>query len=136
MSIENAITKINDEMQKDPTNTYLEIIGHYLIDRCVDETVAAAILTTGKTLNGAMAAVTNAAQKQAKGNKAVLKDRDILNIVDTYFKLPHSEAAQEACIDAVDGDCRLTTSGTRPAAPHAAPTHASTALSMNLEDFL
>lgn len=40
--MENAIAKINAEMQKDPDNTYLEIVGHYIIDRCAEPAVTAA----------------------------------------------------------------------------------------------
>lgn len=35
--IDKAIEKINAAMQKDPDNRYMEIVGHYIIDRCVDE---------------------------------------------------------------------------------------------------
>ena len=40
--IEKAIEKINAEMQKDPSDRYMEIIGHYIIDRC-DEALAVKI---------------------------------------------------------------------------------------------
>ena len=48
MTIE-AIQKINAEMQKNPTDPYTEIIGHYIIDRCGDDATAALILKDGKT---------------------------------------------------------------------------------------
>ena len=40
--IDKAIEKINAEMQKDPSDRYMEIVGHYIIDRC-DEALAARI---------------------------------------------------------------------------------------------
>ena len=52
-----AIEKINAEMQKDPADQYMEIVGHYVIDRCADEAVAAKVMGKKKTLRGAMDAV-------------------------------------------------------------------------------
>lgn len=43
----NAIAKINEEMQKDPNNRYLEILGQYIIDRCSEKAVASVIWSDG-----------------------------------------------------------------------------------------
>lgn len=90
--IDQAIEKINAEMQKDPTNRYMEIIGHYVIDRC-DEALAAKI-AGGKTLKDAMTAVERRAQKVKKGNVAVLTPGEVFGEVDQYFGLPADTAAQ------------------------------------------
>lgn len=90
--IDQAIAKINNEMQKEPDNPYLEILGHYIIDRC-DETLAAKI-TGGKTLKGAMELVLKKARNAKKGNVAVLTPGDVFGEVDKHFELPTDEAAQ------------------------------------------
>lgn len=60
-----AIEKINTEMQKRPDDLYMEIIGHYIIDRCgADEACEKKASAEGKTLTGAVTAVRNAAQKK------------------------------------------------------------------------
>lgn len=51
-----AIAKINAEMQKNPNDLYTEIIGQYIIDRCSDEAVAAKAAAPRKSLAGAMQA--------------------------------------------------------------------------------
>lgn len=83
--IEKAIEKINAEMQKDPSNHYVEIIGHYIIDRC-DEALAAKI-AEGKTLKGAMTAVEQRARNVKTGNVAVLTPGEVFDEVDKYFGL-------------------------------------------------
>lgn len=90
--IEKAIEKINAEMQKDPSNRYMEIIGHYIIDRC-DETLAAKI-AEGKTLKGAMTAVEQRARNVKTGNVAVLTPGEVFGEVDKYFGLTTDTAAQ------------------------------------------
>ena len=75
-------------MQKDPTNTYMEIIGHYLIDRAMAEPeTAAAINEPKKTLKGAMDEVMKMAQKNKKGNVAVLTPPQVFGVIDQYFRL-------------------------------------------------
>lgn len=92
--MEEAIKKINDEMQKDPNNTYMEIIGHYLIDRATAEPmVAAAINEPKKTLKGAMDEIIKVAQKKKKGNVAVLTPPQVFETVDKYFGMTPNHAA-------------------------------------------
>lgn len=92
---EEAIKKINDEMQKDPNNTYAEIIGHYVIDRCESAAVAALVLADGKNLKGAMEAVVAAARKVKSGNVAVLTPDKVFGEVDRYFGMNTDQAAQQ-----------------------------------------
>ena len=93
--IDQAIEKINAEMQKDPSNRYMEIIGHYVIDRCTDDITAAKVCTEKKTLKGAMEAVTAKARKAKTGNVAVLLASDVFCEVDRYFGLPTDFVAQQ-----------------------------------------
>lgn len=90
--IDQAIEKINAEMQKDPGNRYMEIIGHYIIDRC-DEALAAKI-AGGKTLKDAMEAVVRKAKTLKRGNTAVLTPGEVFGEVDKYFGLSADTAAQ------------------------------------------
>lgn len=95
--IDKAIAKINAEMQKDPSNRYMEILGHYIIDRC-DERLAAEI-AGGKTLKVAMDVVMERAKTMRKGNVAVLTLGEVLGAVDKYFNLPTDTAAQWRAMD-------------------------------------
>lgn len=99
--MEKAIEKINSEMQKDPSNEYLEILGHYIIDRCSDEKVAAAV-NKGKTLKGAYEAVKSTARKKGSGC-VVMKDTDIFDAVDKYLEVDTDEEARANAKASVDG---------------------------------
>ena len=90
--------KINAEMQKDPQNKYLEIIGHYVLDRCADEKDTAKVADEKKTLAGAMEKIMQKARSQQKGNVAVLLPADVFGVVDTYFGFASDEAAQMAAM--------------------------------------
>lgn len=91
--IDRAIEKINAEMQKDPSSRYMEIIGHYVIDRC-DEALAAKI-AAGKTLKDAMTAVERRAQSKRGGRAVVpMAPDEVFGEVDKYFGLSTDTAAQ------------------------------------------
>lgn len=104
--IDKAIQKINSEMQKDPTDQYTEIIGHYIIDRCTDEITAARVAADEKSLKGAMQVVMQKAQAAKKGNVAVLLPATVFGAVDQYFGIPTDEAAQESAMMAACGGRR------------------------------
>lgn len=84
MNREEAIEKINGEMQKSPDDRVLEAIGHYLIDRITD---ADAEKVRDKTLKGAVEKMRSAAQKVARGGVGVLTDEEGFAIVRRYFVL-------------------------------------------------
>lgn len=123
--INKAIQKINSEMQKNASDQYTEIVGHYIIDRCSDDITAARVADEKKSLKGAMEAIMQVAAKAKRGNAAVLLPNQVFGAVDQYFGLPTSEAAQEAAIAAVCGATR--TPVTPPVAKKVA---------LNLSDFL
>ena len=101
--IDRAIEKINAEMQKNPSDPYTEIVGHYVIDRCADEAVAAKVMDKKKTLKGALEAVTAKARKAQKGNVAVLLPADVFGEVDGYFGLSTDPRAQLAAMGTAPG---------------------------------
>lgn len=91
--IDKAIEKINAEMQKDPSDRYMEIVGHYIIDRC-DEALAARI-AEGKTLKDAMTAVERKAKSVRNGRTVVpMTPDEVFDEVDKYFGLSTDIAAQ------------------------------------------
>ncbi len=102
--MENAIKKINEQMQKNPTDVYTEIIGHYIIERCesLQETVDA--VNEGKSLEGALEAVTTAAKSKAKNGAAVMNDSEIFNTIDKYLSAPRDDEARQKIKASVDGD--------------------------------
>lgn len=120
-----AIAKINAEMQKNPNDLYTEIIGQYIIDRCSDETVAAKAAATRKSLAGAMSAVMAVAKKSAKNSVAVLTPAAVFSEVDKYLGIPEDRAAQAAAMMAAGGQA--------PAVPEVKP---AGKVSLDLADFL
>lgn len=98
-----AAAKINAEMQKDPQNLYMEIIGHYVIDRSAEEADAVCVLADKKTLAGAMDSVMKVARAKAQGNTAVLLPDEVFDTVDKYFGLSKSAKARAAAMGSVTG---------------------------------
>ena len=88
--MQDAIQKINAEMQENPNDSYTEIIGHYLIDRAgADPAAAERILQKGKTLRQAMKEVQIEAKAKI-GNGAgvsVMTPEQVFDVIDQYFGL-------------------------------------------------
>lgn len=99
--MEKAIAKINSEMQKDPNNKNLEIIGQYIIDRCSDSKVAESV-NSGKTLSGAMKAIEDAAHKKGSGC-VMMRDEEIFDSVDEYLGITKDIEARRASKAFADG---------------------------------
>ena len=93
--IEQAIKKINDEMQKKPDDAYLEALGHYVIDRCGDENIAAVVMQEEKTLAAAMDGVSAIARKKG-GSVIAMTDNEVFAIVAEYFGFEHSKEPRPA----------------------------------------
>lgn len=89
-----AIEKINGEMQKNASDPYTEIIGHYIVDRCLDDDAAGLVMKKDKSLSGAMQAVMGKAQKARQGNAAVLTPAEVFGAVDRYFGFSPDLSAQ------------------------------------------
>ena len=94
MTTEDAIKKINNEMQKNPGDAYLEAIGHYVIDRCYIPEVQNAV-GNGVTLKSAMQKVLDKAKRQKRGNVAVLTDEEVFSIVAKCFGIKYEEKPQQ-----------------------------------------
>ena len=96
-----AIEKINAEMQKKANDPYTEIVGHYIIDRCLDAACAEKVMADGKTLKGAMDKIMSTARANRNGNVAVLTPATVFGAVDEYFGFQTSESAQMAALHTV-----------------------------------
>lgn len=64
--IDDAIRKINTEIQKEPGNAYIAAVGEHIIDCIVSEETAEAVLAEGKTLSGALEEIRNAMEEKAR----------------------------------------------------------------------
>lgn len=94
--IEDAVKKINLDIQKEPDNGYIAAVGEYIIDCITSEEAADAVLTEGKTLSGALEEIRNAmegkARKRYNGTKAscveiAVPKEDVFKMAREYFGL-------------------------------------------------
>lgn len=89
--IDEAIKKINTEIQKEPNNRYLALVGEHIIDRITTEAAAEKVLKAEKTLARALTGIQNRASRQKEGNCAVIEDAVVYGWAREYFGL--TEAA-------------------------------------------
>lgn len=126
--INQAIAKINAEMQKNSDDLYTEIVGQYVIDRITDNETAKKILADKKDLKGAMDAVMKKAKLQKRGNVAVLTPAEVFGAVDAYFGLKRDDNAQMKA---------MLGAGAPATVPAAAPAEKpKSGLRLDLADFL
>ena len=85
--IEEAIKKINTEVQKDPKNRHMELVGEHIIDQITTEAAAEAVLQEKKSLAGAMQKIQTEAGRQKHGNCAVIEDSEEYGWAREYFGL-------------------------------------------------
>lgn len=123
-----AIEKINAEMQKKANDPYTEIVGHYIIDRCLDATCAEKVMADGKSLKGAMDAIMDKAKKARNGSVAVLTPDAVFGAVDKYFGFSLDPSAQMAALGLASAP-HTEPSKPQPAVQAAAPI-------ISLDDFL
>lgn len=82
--IDEAIKKITDEMMKLDT-PFARAIEEYLTRICTSEAVAEKILEEGKSLQGALDAIKEAARENQQGGVGVVSDEEGYRIVREYF---------------------------------------------------
>lgn len=104
-TIDDAIKKINTEIQKEPNNGYIAAVGEHIIDRIVSEETAAAILPKEKTLSGALEEIRKTMEEKARkrynGTKSncveiAVPKEEIFKMARDYFGLPDMDARPEA----------------------------------------
>ena len=89
--IEEAIKKINDEVQKNHSNTYLVMVGEHIIDCITTEEAAEKVLHQGRNLQSCLAHIQGQASKQKNGNVAVIDDVTVYGWAREYFGLAAAE---------------------------------------------
>lgn len=94
--IEEAIKKINIEIQARPNDHYLALIGEYTIDQITTEETAEGILATEKTLAGAIQDIEQKARKRAVGNCAVIEGAVVYSWAREYFGIAEAAKPQAA----------------------------------------
>lgn len=93
--IEDAIKKINTEIQKEPDNRYIALIGEHIIDCITSETAAERVLQEERTLERALTGIENRAKQQQVKGHAVIEDAVVYGWAREYFGLS-AEASQES----------------------------------------
>jgi hypothetical protein len=84
--LEQAIKKINDEMEKSKDDAYVQVIGKFLLQHLEERPNSAEkIMAADKTIAKSIDAMAAEAQKRAKGNRAMLIDAEGYAIVLKYF---------------------------------------------------
>lgn len=91
--IEEAIKKINIEVQKKPNDEYIALIGEHIIDQIATEEAADAVLQEEKTLDKAMEEIFKKAKAKASGSRVAIRDDVVYGWAREYFGL---EKAAEA----------------------------------------
>lgn len=91
--MEQAVNKIRSEMNANPNNPYIQVVGQFLLDyiRTHPED-AEKILNTEKTIAKSLDEMKKAAEKKRVGNCAVLTDQEGFEIVLKYYGID-SEAS-------------------------------------------
>lgn len=79
--IENAIEKLNNDIQKHPQDQYRALVGEHLIDCITTEEIADKVLEEGKTLEAAL--------------KTILSNAKKIAMKEHLFKCINGEAAAE-----------------------------------------
>jgi len=92
--MEQALTKIHEEMDKNKDNEYIQCVGAYLADYLRSNPGAAAnIMAEGKTIAGSLVAMRKVAEGKKKGNMAVLTPAEGFKAVLDYYAIQGAQPA-------------------------------------------
>jgi hypothetical protein len=84
--LEKAVEKVKSEMDKSQSNTYIQVVGDFLLQHLQGHPGdAEEILTEGKTIGKSLDEMRKVAQKQSAGGCAVLTDLEGYDVVLKYF---------------------------------------------------
>lgn len=84
--MEQALTKIRTEMDANKDNTYVQVVGHFLVLHLqAHPEDADKILAEDKTIAKSLDAMRTEARKKSSGNTAVLTDTEGFAVVLRYF---------------------------------------------------
>ncbi|MGN7359478.1 hypothetical protein ACTHPF_20445 [Paenibacillus sp. SAF-054] len=92
--MQEAITKLQTEIEKNKTNPYIKVIGEFLINHIqANPTSVERILDTDKTIAKSLEAMKKVAQKKQVNGMAMLTDAEGFAIVLKYFGVDESKIA-------------------------------------------
>ncbi|KLU66724.1 hypothetical protein DEAC_c13920 [Desulfosporosinus acididurans] len=81
-----AIEKLQSEMTKNNNNSYIQVVGSFLLQHLNDNpTDAEKIINTDKTVAKSLEEMRKVAEKKKNGNCAVLTDQEGFEVVLKYF---------------------------------------------------
>lgn len=84
--LDKAIIKLKAEMDQNKTNSYIQVVGDFIIQYVKEnQEVAEKILVEEKTILKSLNEMKKAAEKKKVGNCAVLSDQEGFKIVLQYF---------------------------------------------------
>lgn len=87
-SVEEAVHKLDLEMEKEKKNPYVTVIGEYLVNFIRNnEHNAPEFLNEKKTISGAIDKMKSAARKNATRGVGMLTDEEAYNIVLKYYEV-------------------------------------------------
>ena len=89
-----AIEKLQSEMTKNNTNTYIQKVGGFLLQHLAENPQDAdKILVADKDIGKSVSEVRKVAEKKKVGNCAVLSDQECFALVLKYFGITTARAA-------------------------------------------
>ncbi|WFD11992.1 Cas9 inhibitor AcrIIA9 family protein [Tepidibacter hydrothermalis] len=108
--ITKAIKKINTEIKKSKNNSYVKVVGEFLLEHLnANPEAAENIMNTEKTITKSLDEMRKAAVKKKVGNCAVLTDQEGFEIVLKYFGIDtklDTKSTEDAKTD-IDFDVKL-----------------------------
>lgn len=103
-----AINKLGTEMAQNIDNTYIQVVGDFLIKHLeANPGSAERILDPNKSIEKSLDEMAKVAQKKKKGNCAVLSDEEGFAIVLQYFGIEPAQDGQELPEQKVNFDVNL-----------------------------
>lgn len=83
---ENAVKKIKEEMEKSKNNSYVQVVGEFLLSQLnIYPAIAEKIMNADKSIEKSLEEMRKEASKKRVGNCAVLTDQEGFEIVSKYF---------------------------------------------------
>ena len=81
-----AIEKLKTEMDSNKNNSYIKVVGEFLLQHLQDNpSNAEKVVQVGKTIGQSLNEMKKAAEKKKVGNCAVLTDQEGFKVVLEYF---------------------------------------------------
>ncbi len=93
--LQKAIEKLRSEMDRNKNNSYIQVVGQYLIKRVESNPSSAEkILASDKSIEKSLDAIRKVAEKRKVGNCAVIAPDEGFAIIMDYFGISGASTAQ------------------------------------------